>query len=335
MKRNIFILCALTLLIGISCTQKESSNTTDKINSSGDISESKSAPKIDYYTCSMHPQVHQDHPGTCPICGMTLVPVYKKDSGAQLIIPKNEGVINAAPTVSISTEKQQAIGVKKSVVEKKDISYPLTLNARVAFDPDLYVAQKEYIEIIKSVPSLKTSARQRLKLLGMSEEEILSLEKQRGTPSDLISPQNGYWTYATLYPNDLALVQKGMPVSVLGDTGYVDGIDPVLDPMTQSARARIFVKSKTIPKPNTFVTATLQIPLHDVLVIPSSALIDTGNRKIVYVVTEDTQFQMREVQTSFSSNDFSIITQGLKEGDTVVSSAAFLIDSESQLIGRL
>ena len=257
MKKNIFILCALTLLIGISCSQKESSNTTNKIsNPSGDISDYKSAPKIDYYTCSMHPQIHQDHPGTCPICGMTLVPVYKKDSGVQLNTTN--------PVVTISTEKQQAIGVKKSVAQKKDITYPLTLNARVAFDPDLYVAQKEYIEIIKIVPSLRPSARQRLKLLGMSEEEIASLEKQRGNPGDLISPQNGYWTYATLYPQDLALVQKGMSVSVLGDTGYVSSIDPVLDPMTQSARARIFVKSKTTPKPNTFVTATLQIPLHDV-----------------------------------------------------------------------
>jgi len=80
-----------------------------------------------------------------------------------------------------------------------------------------------------------------------------------------------------------------------------------------------------------FVNVDLKIPLGRQLVIPSSAVLHSGTRQVVFVSRGEGNFDPREVQTGEQAGEKIIVTRGLKSGETIVSSANFLIDSESQL----
>lgn len=290
---------------------------------------------IDYYTCSMHPQIHMDEPGNCPICGMKLVPVYKQNSSTQKI--PNEGQL------MIPQEKQKMIGITTEIVKMTSVKKKLRAFGKVAFDPQLAAAQKEYVEILSVSPSLEKSARSRLKLMGMSESEIDEIKENRKTSSGLYLPdaQNKTWVYATVYENDMNLISEGLAVTVKLPlenqkdlSGTVRGLSPILDEMSRSLNVRIELDEvDTRLKPNAYVDVYFEIDLGEHLTIPKTALIDTGERKIAYVVHDDENFSAHEITTTDESDDNVIVVSGLSEGDRVATNATFLIDSESQLRG--
>ncbi|MPN25647.1 hypothetical protein SDC9_173059 [bioreactor metagenome] len=80
-----------------------------------------------------------------------------------------------------------------------------------------------------------------------------------------------------------------------------------------------------------FVNANVQIPLGESLVIPESSLLDTGSRKIVFVAQGEDTFVKREVVTGQQADGYIQILSGLQSGDTVVTAATFLIDSQTKL----
>lgn len=295
----------------------------------------RSTPQqISHYTCPMHPHIHEDKPGECPICHMKLVPVYKEEA-----MPNQSSIKGSS--VNISPERQQLIGMQTTSVQKKPVSKLLRTVGRVAFDPELAIAQKEFVEITKNVPSLKKASRSRLLLLGMSEQEVRDLEKQGKISSALYLPEPGdsVWVYATLYQGEASLVKPGMDAEISLPSGsdqifagIVRSIDPVIDPVTRSARARIEVaKAGGILRPDTYVNALLKINLGEALVIPKSSVIDTGERQIAFVVHDDLYFESRHISIGSDAGNEVIVLHGLNEGEKVVSSAAFFVDSESQL----
>lgn len=307
-------------------------------------------PRIDHYTCPMHHQIHMDQPGTCPICGMQLVLVYEEDSGP--------GTNNGAKTdgaaadpvgdvsgkaVMIGDAGQKAAGIKTTVVAERNAVKTIRTFGRVAFDPDLAVAQTDYVVALNTSPELKSAARRRLKLLGMSETEITNLEKSRKTSSSLYLPDGSSppWVYATLYEDDVPLVTPGLTAKItipsLDDRvfdGTVMAVDPIVDATTHTLRARIELK-ETNPqlKLGTSVDVALNIPLGSRVTVPKSALIDTGTRRIAYVVKDGTLFTPVKVVTGVELNDDVVVIEGLKAGDVVASRALFLVDSEAQLRG--
>lgn len=293
-------------------------------------------PNISHYTCPMHPQIHEDHPGECPICHMKLVPVDKtQKEGAWLNVRKKLFHI-----VTIPPDRQQLIGLKTATASKKSAIKEILTVGRVAFDPDLAIAQREYLEISKNVPALKDAAHARLRLLGMSDGEIKELGRSGPArlPTNLYLPGPGdpVWIYATLYQEEMALVKEGMKARVsspgLVGVGLVKAVDPVVNPMTRSARARIEVPAAGGKlKPDMYVDVALQIDLGEQLTVPKSAIIDTGTRQVAFVVMEDRHFEPRDIETGPEAGEDVVITEGIREGETVVSSAAFLVDSESRL----
>ncbi len=295
--------------------------------------ETKDEAKISYYTCPMHHQIHADHPGECPICQMKLVPVYESPP---LLDKERAG----ERSVIISPERQQLIGVKTETAQKKQVTKEIRTVGRIAFDPELAIAQREFVEIAKDVPALKSAAMSRLRLLGMGAEEIRALAKKGRVADNLYLPEAGepVWIYATLYPGEMDLVQPGMSAEISlpsGShpwTGTVRGIDPVVDPVTRSVRARIEVpKLGGVLRPDTYVNVFLKVDLGEALTIPKSALIDTGERKIAYVAQAGGYFAQREIKMGAEAGEDVVILDGIQEGEPVVTNAAFLVDSESRL----
>lgn len=330
MKTRVLLFAAAVLLgiIAAVYVVRTKRPSADPSKSAGSVPEKQ----IQYWTCSMHPQIKQPDPGHCPICHMELVPVYKETS--------SEG--GQSRGVLITPERQQLIGVKVTKVERKRAHAMVHTSGRVAFDPDLAVAVREFVQIARHDPALRGPAISRLRLLGMGNEEIARLESGAVRGDDMFLPVVGgsVWVYATVYENEISAVKTGMAADVASPSdsdkvfrGVVRSVAPVVDPVTRSIRVRIEVPgSGGVLRPDAFVDVKLHADLGQGLVIPSSALVDTGMRQIVYVRNGD-RFEQREVRVRAEVEGGLLIERGLKEGEIVVNGATFMVDSESQLRG--
>ncbi|MBW7857074.1 MAG: efflux RND transporter periplasmic adaptor subunit [Leptonema sp. (in: Bacteria)] len=293
---------------------------------------------IEYWTCPMHPQIKEKGPGQCPICHMDLVPKKKK------VISTKEQHNHEHETigeVEISKERQQLIGLRTSVAEIKDLHTSIRTTGRVAFDPELAVAIREYLSIVGDA-TLRGYAVTRLKMLGMGEEEIRSLPSRRKEYESLYLQGSGNttWVYAALYQNDIGFVKPGMTAkirlpgsSALEWQGTVRSVSPTVDPTTRNLQARIEIKNAKDLRPDMYVNVSILSDAGKGLVIPTDALVDTGHEQIVYVIRDKTNFSPRKIQVGREADEGIVVIGGLEAGEVVVSSATFLIDSESKLHG--
>lgn len=342
---------ALTILV-VGCTSKsKEKNTSDQGQGSAD---KKEVAQKEVWTCPMHPQIRKDGPGQCPICGMTLVKVDTSEeahSGASGgIIPESH-----AP-FSLSAERQQMIGVKTGIAEKKPLFKSIRAAGRLAFDPELYTAQNEYAEALRQservkdspLPDVKHSAERmvqsaklRLKILGLADKQIAQIGVGGPSESSLLINKPGaqVWVYADLYEMDLPNVQAGQSAEItagfLGGkvlAGKVASVDRVINPNTRTAKARVLVGSAaTLLRPESYVDVSIMAPLGEQVTVPFDAILDTGKQSWVFVVGENGQFMPRVVTVKFQAGDDVAIASGLSGGEKIVTSANFLIDSESRL----
>ncbi len=214
------------------------------------------------------------------------------------------------------------------------------------------------------------AARQRLKLWDISEEQIERI-KETGKPVrtlTIYSPANGYvtekmavqgmrvmpgeklfdiadlstlWVLADIYEYELSSVTAGqkakISLSYFPDkefTSTIDYVYPSISGTTRTATVRFEIpNSKGQLKPQMFTNVEIKIDLGSKLVVPDDAIIDTGVRQIVYVDKGEGYFEPREIMAGMKASGFTEVLMGLKKGEKVASSAAFLIDSEAQLKG--
>ncbi|MPN10533.1 Multidrug resistance protein MdtA [bioreactor metagenome] len=147
------------------------------------------------------------------------------------------------------------------------------------------------------------------------------------------------WMYADIYEKDLAGIQLGQTVTVTNGaypgetfTGQVTFINPVMDDATRTVKVRVEMANPNGRlKPNMFVNANIRMPLGESLVVPESSLLDTGTRKVVFVTQGEDTFVKRDVVVGHAAEGYIQVLSGLQSGDTVVTAATFLIDSQTQL----
>jgi len=147
------------------------------------------------------------------------------------------------------------------------------------------------------------------------------------------------WVDADVYESDLAQVKKGQAVAVRltyvpGRTfeGRVDYIYPTLDELTRTGRVRVALENPGLTlKPDMYADVELTVDLGERLVIPDSAVIYTGPRRLVFVDLGEGRLRPREVEVGVRAGGFIEVTQGLEPGDFVVTSGNFLIAAESRI----
>jgi RND family efflux transporter MFP subunit len=216
--------------------------------------------------------------------------------------------------------------------------------------------------------SLLDSSRERLEQWNIADEEINRLEStgQVGESLQIDSPVSGYiternalpnltvqpdtrlytiadlstvWVLAQVFQNDLGRIRVGAPASLTVDSypgrafrGRVDFIYPDVDMTTRTARARlVFSNSRMTLSPGMFVNVSLEVNLGKQLTIPVSGVLQSGARQIVFVDRGNGYLEPRDVQLGPQANDEYVVLKGLQAGERIVTSANFLIDSESQL----
>jgi len=224
--------------------------------------------------------------------------------------------------------------------------------------------------IEKDAGAVLDAARERLRLWDISEDQIKQIE-QTGKPVrtlTLYSPVSGFitqkmavqgmkvmpgeklfdvadlstmWVIADIYEYELPFVQVGQParitLSYFPDrelSSQVDYIYPTISADTRTAKIRLTLANPGGQlKPQMFTNVEIRISLGKRLVIPESAVIDTGTGQVVYVDRGSGAFEPREVQLGIRADGVVEVLRGLKAGEKVASSANFLIDSEAQLKG--
>jgi len=335
------------------------------------------------YHCPMHPTYISDKPGNCPICGMKLVPMepakqerkikfYRspmnpeatspmpmKDSMGMDYVPVYEETTGEAKpqgTVDISAERQQLIGIKSIVVQKRELKQTVRSAGRVAYDPDLYHAIAEYQQAVAAAnkpansqwpefqeqsKGLVQASALRLKQLGIPESRLAELAVSTQPPTNLlINQKNGaVWVYSQIYEYEIGLVKSGQTARVVSYAypgkvfyGKVASVDTILSAETRTLKVRIEVADpETLLKPEMYADVTIDALLGRVLAVPRDAVMDTGTRKVVFIDKGNGEFEPRTVRVGFTTDDYIQIASGLSEGEKVVASANFLLDSESKL----
>ena len=242
------------------------------------------------------------------------------------------------------------------------------------YAPDLVNAQKEYLQALGGIlDSLKVSARDRLLALGVPESQIQQVEKERrvrqltavyarqdGIISALNIREGMYvqpemelmtladvstvWVKVEVFEQQAGWLALGQKAEVRlphapGEKweGTVEYIYPDVDAKTRAVRARLrFSNPGERLKFNMFVDVTIHAaPRAKVLNIPREALIRTGAEQRVIMELGNGRFEARPVDTGIESGDRVEIRSGLKEGERVVTSAQFLLDSESSVRASL
>lgn len=162
-----------------------------------------------------------------------------------------------------------------------------------------------------------------------------------------ISPIEKVWLIADVYEKDISALKVGQHAMIYSQAnpeqafhGKLVYLDRGVDPVKRSMKARFEVMNagnKLLPMMSS--VARVEMEENDALVIPLSAVIDTGMRKIVYVEIAPSAYEQREIQTSMEGNieedseRYVTVTSGLQENENVVVNGAFLIDAEAQLKG--
>ncbi|HYA35160.1 MAG TPA: FixH family protein [Candidatus Binataceae bacterium] len=222
--------------------------------------------------------------------------------------------------------------------------------------------------VASGAQSLADAALDRLRLFGVPEREIARL-KREGTARNEVeidSPATGYitdrqafpnmsvqpdarlytiadlskvWVYAAVFQDQIATMKVGDPVEITIDSypgkvfpGKIDFIWGALDPMTRTAKVRCnLANPEGRFKLGMFVNVALERKLGRSLAIPDSGVLRTGTRNVVFIDRGDGYLTPIDVQLGAHAGGEFAVTSGLKAGDRIVTSANFLIDSESQL----
>jgi membrane fusion protein, copper/silver efflux system len=351
-------------------------------------------PSKNIYYCPMHPTFTSDKPGLCSICGMSLIkkqqtppvehsqdenkpsaqrkilyyrnpmnpnvtsPVPMKDEMGMDYVPVYEEPKQSQPTpgqVQINPAKQQLIGVKTEKIKRQPLEGQILTVGIVAYDPDLFVAQQEYLQSLQTRKTMESgnlkyseeqlspivnAAKRKLILLGMSEAEISQLEKSGKPEQYLYLPQDGkVWVYISIYEYEMDLVEANQPVQVEtaaypGKTfeGRVVSVAPILEKETRTLKVRAIVNDTNGElKPEMYVDVRINYNLGEKLTVPADAILNSGTEKIVFIAKPDGYFQPQQVELGHKASNYYEVLKGLSEGETVVTSGNFLIDSESKL----
>jgi membrane fusion protein, copper/silver efflux system len=251
------------------------------------------------------------------------------------------------------------------------------------YSPELVSTQEEYLialrakrdlikspfpEVAGSGNSLAESAKRRLKLWDITDDQIKALEEsgQAKKTLTLYSPFSGFvleksaykgmnvmpgialfkladlsvvWLIADIYEYELPFIRLGQQASI--QLSYIPGetftgkaiyIYPSLNPETRTAKVRYeFPNPHERLKPEMYANVEIKVHLGQKLAVPEGAIIDTGLRQLAIIDKGSGYFEPREVKVGAKVDNYYEVIKGLKAGERVVTSANFLIDSESKL----
>ena len=303
-------------------------------------SQKSSTSKVEnktYWTCPMHPQVHLDKSGKCPICGMDLVEVKSQESQVEmreLGIEHSEHILDKVtednsdnkqswtcpmhPEVHLDHQGECPICHMKLILEKFPLSPKTIDEKRVAI-----IATNDQLE-----------------LAGVQRQEVETMTLRISIPVSgrFISPSRVAFQ---IYESDLRYIKTGL--SFRGESsfypeqeveGVISSIDSIVDPTSRTLRIVGEIKSKLKNiVPETGFRGNIEFNLTNRIAIPESSVLHTGNGDLVYLFSDDGKLVPKSVRLGLKSEGFYDVLDGLSSGQIISSGPNFLIDSEAKIRG--
>ena len=274
-------------------------------------------------------------------------------------------------------------------VQKLDVKSPGEIVEKDApllsiYSPDLLTSEREFVELLRMRDQAKSkdaretperliqSARRRLQLWNVTNEQIAELEKTRNPQQNLtlLSPFRGVvqsvpveqgkgvgignmlvevadlsvvWVWAEFYENELPMLKVGQKIDITVKSypgekfeGTISLINPFLEEAKRTAKVRIDIPNPDFKlRPAMYVNAELAMDMGEGLTIPVSAVMPTGTRNVAFINKGEGKLEPRIVQLGSKYADLYEVQNGLVENERVVASANFLIDAESKVQGAL
>ena len=361
-------------------------------------SQQTAGKKVLYWHDPMVPGQKFDKPGKSPFMDMQLVPVYAEgdgDEGKVTIssrMQQNLGMRTAEVTKGVLAPAVEAVGSiaynerDVAVVQARSNGFVERLNVRAPLDPvrkgqslaELYVpewvaAQEEYLSVRRMagtrMDALVDGARQRMRLVGMTEEQIRMVEStgtvhprlsviapiggvvaelgaregmtvMAGAPLFRINGLGTVWVNAEVRESQAGEVRPGNVVEARTPAlpgvvfkGRVSAILPEINLATRTFKARVELANpggKLVP--GMFATVNFTPAVRkEMLLVPTEAVIQTGKRSVVVLAQGGGKFAPVDVETGIEANGQTEIRKGLEAGQKVVVSGQFLLDSEASL----
>jgi len=278
--------------------------------------------------------------------GMEYTPVYEVEGEAK--------EVGGRAPIRMDAAKRQLIGVKTARAAYRTLTHTVLSSGRVAYDPDLYQSIAEYKEAVIARDKVKDSAwpqvheraealirasELRLRQAGLSDGQISELDRGGEGAANLLLPGARAWLYAQIYEYEIDLVKPGQAIEAVTPAypgrvfrGVIKAVDSILSAETRTLRVRAEVENPgNMLKPEMYAEIRIKVALEARLTVPQSAIISSGPRKLVFVDKGEEGFEPREVRAGFEGDDYTEVLAGVKAGETVVTSANFLIDSEARL----
>jgi membrane fusion protein, copper/silver efflux system len=229
----------------------------------------------------------------------------------------------------------------------------------------------ELPEVRRGGQDLLNAARQRLQLLGLpnlaaqiersgSTQRLVPLfspvsgfvttkdvveghQFEKGTLLFTVTDLSTVWIEADIYESDLRGVKvgTGARLTLPGDPAFrlsarVAFVNPAVTPETRTLRVRFEAPNPgTTLRPGGFVNVELEAPAPSGVIVPDSAVLDTGDRQIVFISTGNGRYEPRQVRLASRSEGNALLLAGVKPGEQVVVKGNFLLDSESRLRAAL
>ena len=350
------------------------------------------------YTCPMHPNVLQDQPGKCPVCGMDLVEKTDTDSETSDLMLTDTQMLLANITTAPVTKKPvgQTLVLNAQLAADEQKSQVISSRATgrierlfiketgqrisqgqplyVLYSEELLTLQQEYLlakeqyeslgETEKRYKSFRDAAERKLRLYGLTESQISQLSQNSlqarvtflapssGIVTDISAAEGQYvsegttlykiedigtlWVEAELYPNEASLVKVGDAINVRVSGAESEPVEtrisflsPEFRNNSQVTIMRASIRNpEEILKPGQFAQVFLTHSSHEALAVPVDAVIRDGHGAHVYLQSGTNTFRPQMVKTGVEGVGIVEITEGLKEGDTVAITGAYLLYSE-------
>lgn len=404
-KRNAWLLVVLgALVVGLSLGSLFNGGSPQPEASSDEVHSHQEGER---YTCSMHPQINQPEPGSCPICGMALIPAETTAAATE------------APTVVALSDTAQALAQIQTVIlgTTTDAQSTQLLSGTVEVNEDLkklqtaqfdgrierllvasegqnirkgqelakvysstvLEAQQELLTAAKlkdQQPEWYEAVRNKLRYMKFSDTWIDQIEASEqpepyfsvyaesaatvlkvnvkegdyimaGKPLFELADLSSVWVIFDAYEQQIDRFELGQSMRISVEAlkaeefdASVTFIDPVLNSRSRVTRVRAEIENKKeLLKPGMFVKGRIDVGstrLEEALMVPSSAVLWTGERSVVYVQPDSTKpnYQLTSVQIGRRSDDHYEVLSGLQLGDRIVVNGAFVIDASAQLRGQ-
>lgn len=292
-------------------------------------------------------------------------------------------------TVPDKTRNWQFVSRVDGYIQKLHVSVPGELIEKDApllsiYSPDLLTSEREFVELLRMRDEAKSkearetpqrlieSAKRRLQLWNITEQQIAELEKTRKVSDTLtlLSPFCGVvqsvpveqgksvkigdmlvevadlsvvWVWAEFYESELSMLEVGQKIGVTTKSypgekfgGTISVINPFLDQVKRTAKVRIDIPNPDFKlRPGMYVDGELEMDMGEALTVPVSAVMPTGTRNLVFVDKGQGKLEPRVVQLGYKYADIYEVQSGLHDNERVVASANFLISAESKVQGAL